>query len=134
MALRTTAWMWVKNKENRGCIGCHEDDELAPENVLPKALTHPPAQLTLPPERRRTVGFRRDVAPVLRMKCAGAACHGQEALTKPALLSPGSARSSALIRRIYGRGGAPMPPRSSPPLTDDEKRMLIEWIDLGAQP
>jgi hypothetical protein len=43
--LRTIAWIWVKNKENRGCIGCHEDGELSPPNVLADALTHPAARL-----------------------------------------------------------------------------------------
>jgi hypothetical protein len=76
MALRTSAWFWAKNKENRGCIGCHEDHELTPENVFPKALSHPAAQLTLPPERRRTVDFRRDVMPILASKCANRLCHG----------------------------------------------------------
>jgi len=26
-----------------------------------------------------------------------------------------------------------MPPAGSPPLTDDERQAIIEWIDLGAQ-
>ena len=76
MALRTSAWIWTKNKENRGCIGCHDDNELSPENVFPQALGHPAAELTLPPERRRTVDFRRDVMPILASKCANGACHG----------------------------------------------------------
>jgi len=65
MALRTSAWIWAKNKENRGCIGCHEDGERTPENVFAQALGHPAADLMLPPERRRSVDFRRDVAPIL---------------------------------------------------------------------
>jgi Tol biopolymer transport system component len=39
--LRTSGWIWVRNHENRGCIGCHEDPELTPENRLAKALTKP---------------------------------------------------------------------------------------------
>jgi hypothetical protein len=70
MALRSSAWIWAKNKENRGCIGCHEDGERTPENVAAKAITHPPAHLMLAPEKRRTVDFRRDVMPVLAAKCA----------------------------------------------------------------
>ena len=76
MALRTSAWIWAKNKENRGCIGCHEDGERTPENVFAKALGHDAAELMLPPERRRTVDFRRDVQPILTAKCANRACHG----------------------------------------------------------
>ena len=69
VALRTSEWIWVKNKENRGCIGCHEDGELTPENRIPKALTHAAAQLTLPPEQRRTVDYARDIQPLLEEKC-----------------------------------------------------------------
>jgi hypothetical protein len=29
---------WVRPNENRGCIGCHEDPELAPENRVPLAV------------------------------------------------------------------------------------------------
>ena len=39
--LRSCAWIWVKNRESRGCIGCHEDGELVPENRLATALTRP---------------------------------------------------------------------------------------------
>ncbi|MCJ7675008.1 MAG: hypothetical protein MUO33_07635, partial [Sedimentisphaerales bacterium] len=31
MALRSCGWIWAKNHEPRGCIGCHEDGELTPE-------------------------------------------------------------------------------------------------------
>jgi hypothetical protein len=75
MALRSSAWIWAKNKEQRGCIGCHEDGERTPENVMASALTRPAANLMLPPERRRTVEFERDIAPILEQRCATAACH-----------------------------------------------------------
>jgi hydrazine synthase alpha subunit-like protein len=32
------AWTWVRNRSQRGCIGCHEDKELAPENRATEAL------------------------------------------------------------------------------------------------
>jgi hypothetical protein len=180
MALRTSAWIWSKNKENRGCIGCHEDAERTPENVFAKALSHAAADLTLSPERRRTVGFRRDVQPILTARCANQACHGgaippklSEAnarygpgnavlpvaylslLAKPAapvpagrgkFVDPGRARTSRLVWAISGKntarpwdrsGTVPvikrMPPAGSSPLTDEERRTIIEWIDLGAQ-
>jgi hypothetical protein len=162
MALRTSAWIWAKNKEQRGCIGCHEDNERTPENVFAQALGHPAAELTLPPERRRTVDFLRDVKPILSARCSNAACHGaaaqpvmsyEQLLTKAATarpgggnyVDPGSARTSRLVWAILGRntarpwdrtGPAPtprrMPPAGSPPLKDDEQQTLIEWIDLGA--
>ena len=153
MALRSSAWIWAKNKENRGCIGCHEDGERTPENLVPKALEHAAPKLTLPPERRRTVDFRRDVMPILKVRCAS--CHTKaplpltsEQLAYKSLLrqvQPGRARTSPLVWRIHGRNtsrpwdgvaakpGALMPPAGSPPLTADEKRAIVEWIDLGAQ-
>jgi hypothetical protein len=124
MALRSSAWMWAKNREQRGCIGCHEDGERTPENRMASALTRPAANLTLPPERRRTIGFETDIAPILGRKCA--ACHGGAArpkLTGPgrrfsaayeALLekdpataafryvTPGAARTSRLVWAIFG--------------------------------
>jgi hypothetical protein len=180
MALRSSAWIWAKNKENRGCIGCHEDGERTPENVFAKALGHDAADLMLPPERRRTVDFRRDVQPIFSAKCANQACHGgaippslggadprhpaAKAAFSPAYRSlfatpdtparadrgkyvdPGRARTSRLVWAIYGRNTARpwdrietvpvtkrMPPAGSTPLTEEERRTIIEWIDLGAQ-
>jgi Tol biopolymer transport system component len=75
MALRSCDWIWAKNHEPRGCIGCHEDGELTPENVLVAAVTRPSIKLTLPAERRRTVDFRRDVIPIIEKKCVR--CHNQ---------------------------------------------------------
>jgi len=75
MALRSSHWIWAKNKENRGCIGCHEDNELTPPNRFVSALSRPSTPLLLPPDRRRTLDFRRDVMPIVEKKCATAACH-----------------------------------------------------------
>ncbi len=73
MALRTCGWIWAKHHEPRGCIGCHEDGELTPENRFVRAVRGDSIPLTLPPERRRTVDFRRDVMPILTRRCA--TCH-----------------------------------------------------------
>lgn len=40
-----SAWIWVRPNERRGCIGCHEDRELAPENRVPLAVGNPPVPL-----------------------------------------------------------------------------------------
>jgi hypothetical protein len=152
MALRTSDWIWAKNREQRGCIGCHEDNELTPENVFAQALSHPAAQLTLPPERRRTVLYQRDVVPILSRHCSGAACHGggaQPRLPGPDVMKcidPGRARTSRLVWAIFGRNTARpwdpssalpapkrMPPPGAPPLTGGERQTIIEWIDLGGQ-
>lgn len=42
---RMESWIWVMPKESRGCIGCHEDRELAPPNRHPLALRQPPRVL-----------------------------------------------------------------------------------------
>jgi len=133
MALRSCGWIWVKHREPRGCIGCHEDPELTPENRFVLAVQRPGMKLTLPPERRRTVGFRRDVMPIILDKCTS--CHDNDGkppdlrdqadrhfnLAYQNLLAvgcktvednepvvgryiyPGKARASYLIWRLYGR-------------------------------
>jgi hypothetical protein len=183
MALRTCGWIWTKNREPRGCIGCHEDGELTPENVLVDALKGRAMALTLPPTRRRTVDFRRDVLPIIEQKCV--ACHGADGapprldgtawdageqsgraaefnrayvnlLAKAAEASaasprflyvdPGQARTSPLIWHVFGKNLArpwdgqltqrpahPITPRDDvPPLSDRDRRTLVEWIDMGA--
>jgi hypothetical protein len=44
-----SAWIWVRPDERRGCIGCHEDRELAPENRVPLAVEKPPVSLSAAP-------------------------------------------------------------------------------------
>lgn len=46
--VRSSAWMYTRPKENRGCIGCHEDPELTPENREAKAIVRRPVKLTAP--------------------------------------------------------------------------------------
>ncbi|OQX59288.1 hypothetical protein B5M50_03190 [candidate division KSB1 bacterium 4484_219] len=170
MALQTMrAWTWIRSGSQRGCIGCHEDKELAPENRATQALLKAqPAFVTTPPENRRTVDFRHNVMPIIRQHCVS--CHNGEIRrgnldlsAKPTkyfncayehllnpdkgkkYVTPGSARNSPLIWRIFGyRTGvqdttksvsaysvSQMPPAM--PLSNAEKQTVIEWIDLGAQ-
>ena len=35
-------WIWLRPNERRGCIGCHEDRELVPENKQPLSVKKPP--------------------------------------------------------------------------------------------
>jgi hypothetical protein len=35
-------WIWIRPNERRGCVGCHEDPELAPENLVPAAVKKDP--------------------------------------------------------------------------------------------
>lgn len=155
MALASCDWIWVKNREYRGCIGCHEDPELTPENRFVQAAARPANQLTLPPERRRSVTFRQHVLPLLQAHCSS--CHSEtngalpigsltdgtgakaaydalvarpdgEGSAHGPLVDPGSATTSPLIWHLYGRDTSHFDL-----LSDEERRVFTEWIDLGAQ-
>jgi hypothetical protein len=187
MALQTMrGWMWVRRSDRRGCIGCHENKELAPENRVTEALIKAkPQALTAPPEKRRTVDFLHDVMPIIEQRCVS--CHsgdsppkGLELSLKPTkyfnrayenlltpedgkspenggkYINPGIARKSLLIHLIYGwneksprwkeERGKEIPnseirnPKSEirmmppdKPLSNEERKKFVEWIDLGAQ-
>jgi hypothetical protein len=45
-----SAWVWLRPGERRGCIGCHEDRQLAPENRVPDAVRNPPVVLLPVPD------------------------------------------------------------------------------------
>jgi hypothetical protein len=155
LALATCGWVWVKPRENRGCIGCHEDPELIPENRFVSALERPATQLTLPPERRRSVGFREHVLPILATRCALSDCHagsqtplelnnpaegtGSEATVYARLLArnqsgdpryvdPGQARTSPLVWRILGRD-ASRPWDAQPPSAPDQAVDIMPPVD-----
>ncbi len=178
MALRSCSWIWAKNHEPRGCIGCHEDGELTPENVFMDAVKGPSIPLYLPPQRRRCVDFRRDVMPIIEQKCVP--CHGPNqaaprldgrvdrasgsnrayesllATESPdggtgrrgKYVHPGQARTSPMIWHVFGRNtsrpwdgpatkqpAVPIPTKGKvrvTPLTPNEQRTLVEWIDFGA--
>ena len=102
MALRSCSWICARNREPRGCIGCHEDGELTPENILVEAVKRPSVKLTLDVARRRTVDFRRDVMPIIAAKCVK--CHGQEGsvpyLTDDFFVTTG-ADANAYFNRSY---------------------------------
>lgn len=150
LALRTCSWFWTRNHERRGCIGCHEDPELTPPNRFVEAVKKPPIPLTQPPRKRRTVEFSRDVLPLMKRSCGVGDCHsGPEHSLSSALSSldkyvhPGQARTSPLIWHIFGRNTSrPWDPKREPSaslvsgkalLTEEERRLIAEWIDLGAQ-
>ncbi len=183
MALATCGWIWVKNKETRGCIGCHEDPERTPENEYVLALHRESDRLSVPADQRRLLTFRDDIAPVLKTHCATAECHaGREtplrlALSEPAsgedlqraynallvpehkastdhgkYIDPGRARTSWLVWQLCGEktsrpwdqfnaqaGGKakkitkmPPPEKGVAPLSAEELKTIIQWVDLGA--
>lgn len=41
----TCSWLWLRPNERRGCVGCHEDPELVPENRIPLAVRKDPAMI-----------------------------------------------------------------------------------------
>ena len=152
LALRTSAWLWVRNHGAQGCVGCHEDPERTPPNRFAKALESPAPVLNLPPDKRRTVTYAADVKPIVESKCL--ACHGSggppplldgTASALQASLVPGAARRSRLAWHLLGRNAArpwdgeagapaPSPVPASVALSADQVRAFIEWIDLGGTP
>ena len=40
-----SGWIWLRSFERRGCVGCHEDHELAPKNFVPLSVTKPPVSI-----------------------------------------------------------------------------------------
>jgi hypothetical protein len=175
LALRTSSWIWARYRGRQGCIGCHEDPEWTPPTRFVDALRKPGARLILAPERRRSVDFRSDIAPIVEARCRG--CHGEGKRVRldgglgakdasgrfsrayATLLSgleggaggevagryvhPYRARTSPVIWHILGRntarpwdGAAAQAPVTPMPagavLGEDERRLFIEWIDLGA--
>ena len=79
LALQTLrGWIWVRRGTSRGCVGCHENKELAPENRATQALRNiNPHPLLNPPEKRRGgADFQITLMPILRERCVG--CHTGE--------------------------------------------------------
>ena len=171
LALATCDWIWVKPREYRGCIGCHEDPELTPPNRFVQAAARPATELTLPVERRRGVTFRHQIAPLLGSHCQRCHQEGESGLVLGTLegdegaravylallagdgppedrrghyVDPGAARNSPLIWRLLGRDTSRSWDRGTRPeqqvpqdhvdlLSPGERRIFIEWIDLGAR-
>lgn len=129
LALATSGWIWVQPKETRGCIGCHEDPELVPENEYVLALRRPSNKLTLPPEKRRAVVFRADVARIFMNYCSSSDCHGNR--NNPLFLPLSSERhSEADLERAYS---ALMTPEDNQD-TDPQSLPLLKrgrYIDQG---
>jgi len=79
MAIETQlTWTWVRPGETRMCVGCHEDREQALPNLDCVAMRKRPHPVITPPEKRRTVDFRRDIMPIIEKNCSSPKCHGAE--------------------------------------------------------
>jgi hypothetical protein len=125
LALANCGWIWVKPKEKRGCIGCHEDPERIPENEYVLALRRPSNRLLLPPAQRRSVAFRSDIAPILQKHCAVADCHGGKDTPLPLPLTAEKPAAEDL-RRAYATLMAPLK-RANPGGSPQEGR----YVDAG---
>jgi Tol biopolymer transport system component len=152
LVLRTSAWLWGRNHDAQGCVGCHEDPERSPPNRLMKALAAPPPVLDVPAGQRRAPGFS-SVAPIVAARCM--TCHAEHASAPrldatAASLAPyvtvGAARTSPLVWHLLGRSTArpwdgaatkatvrPWPAGTVGP-SAAEIRAFVEWIDLGGRP
>ena len=104
LTLRSCGWIWTRNHEPQGCIGCHEDGELTPTNVMVDALIQGTRPAHPPVHERTTVDFRRDVLPIVAKKCSG--CHGPGG--SPPQLASTDANSGALpvYEALLARDGA----------------------------
>ncbi len=49
-----SAWIWVRPSERRGCIGCHENRYLVPENKVSMAVKKPPIMVPVHEEEKST--------------------------------------------------------------------------------
>jgi hypothetical protein len=93
-------WTWVMGNENRGCIGCHEDPELSPPNIMVDAVVKPPVDLTKPPEQRQKIDFIHQIVPIIESKCATDNCHAS-GMTKPSFAGVKNDANKQEILQIY---------------------------------
>jgi len=92
------------------------------------------------------VDFRQQIQPLLSRSCF--ACHGPDEATRQADLRldieadakqraivAGDAEASLLVGRIFSTDADEVmpPPDALHPLTDDERKLLKQWIDEGAK-
>ncbi|MEO2017111.1 MAG: PSD1 and planctomycete cytochrome C domain-containing protein [Fuerstiella sp.] len=110
-----------------------------------EAATSPPSDTVL--SDQDAVDFARDVQPILADRCY--ACHGPDAEAREADLRldvresavdleaivPGKPEASELVNRIFHEDADErMPPAEfKKPLTDAQKRILVQWIEQGAE-
>jgi hypothetical protein len=40
-------WMWLRPNERRGCVGCHQDPEMVPDNRVPLAVKNSPVSIPM---------------------------------------------------------------------------------------
>jgi hypothetical protein len=45
--IRKCDWIWLRQNERRGCVGCHEDQEIVPDNRIPFAVKKAPVGIPI---------------------------------------------------------------------------------------
>lgn len=50
-----SGWIWLRPFERRGCVGCHEDPELAPKNFVPLAVKKQPVSIPVKDTQETTL-------------------------------------------------------------------------------
>jgi hypothetical protein len=90
-------------------------------------------------EQSKVIDFKQDVEPILAANCIQ--CHGAKTALSGlrldrkdnalVVITPGSAASSSLIRRVTGQD-QPRMPMGKAPLSNDQIATLRAWIDQGA--
>jgi cytochrome c553 len=94
-----------------------------------------------------SIQFNRDIRPILIETCS--ACHGPDSASRKAdlrldqrsaaidagAISPGKPEESELIRRIMSDDPKEImpPPELKKSLSDDQKKLLVDWIRSGAE-
>jgi hypothetical protein len=131
MVLRSCGWIWTRNHFKQGCVGCHEDPELTPENLFVSALDRPAVSLSLPPAERKSVSFVRDVLPIITAKCVP--CHG-EGGSPPEISSGNALDPAAVYRMLLGSEGQPdtAPPRGAFVHPGTARTSPLTWHLLNA--
>jgi hypothetical protein len=106
-----------------------------------------PTLISSAASREDIISFARDVQPILADRCY--ACHGPDAKSREAELRldvresavtneaivPGQPKASALVARITSTDpDEQMPPvEFNKPLTNEQKQLLVRWIEQGAE-
>ncbi|MBL7808244.1 MAG: hypothetical protein JNN28_10530, partial [Saprospiraceae bacterium] len=88
-----------------------------------------------------TVGYEKDIAPIIAANCGQSGCHGTERTKKfnllghsslSELVTPYKPHDSELYKVIRLYSGGVMPPKPNDPLSDEQIGMIYVWILQGA--
>jgi hypothetical protein len=122
------------------CVGCGEAGSRSDQPAI------------LPVKNEKKLSYNRDIRPILSDKCF--ACHGPDAAAREAdlrldvtddgddffgaylAIEPGDPKASELIDRIHHKDPKlvmPPPDFGGVTLTEDEKALLRQWIEQGAE-